>query len=196
MKQAVIMVDFDDVVAAFNQAYVAHHNQYYQTPYLTYDDIRTFDMTTLYGVDQKTIISRVRRFCHEYHGEIMPWSGAAEGLNELYRKYDLHILTSRCESLRDITEAWLVDHGLRDVFSELHFTNGFGSLYPDRMRRKLEVCLEMQAVAMIEDAPTNAQQVADGGVPVLMPDRPWNRGFEHPLVRRFYHMSEISSLVS
>ena len=195
MKRAVIAVDFDDVIAAFNHSYIAHHNERYRTPYLTYEDIHTFDLMEVYGVDHDTIVDRIRNFCHTHHDEILPWPGVVEGLGQLFRTYDLHMLTSRCESLREITERWLVKNGLRDMFSELHFTNGFGSLYPDRTRGKLEVCLELQAVVLIDDAPLNAQQVADGGILVLMPDRPWNRGFVHPLVRRFDAMSEITSLV-
>jgi hypothetical protein len=192
----VVAVDFDDVVAAFNQAYIAHHNRQYGTPFVRYETVDTFDMAVLYGVDQQTIVDRVRKFCHDHHFEIWPWSGALEGLGELAERYELHIVTSRCESLHDVTAAWLLEHGLRDLFTELHFTNGFGTLYPDRKRGKLEVCQEIGAVALIEDAPVNAQQVADGGVPVLMPNRPWNMGFHHPLVQRFSAMTEVPNLLT
>jgi len=195
MVRKVIAVDFDDVIAAFNQAYVKFHNRQYGSPVLSYADICTFDMAKLYGVSDQVIVERVRKFCHEYHHEILPCEGLKYCMVQLAQQYSLHIVTSRCVSLTETTEEWLVTHGLRKYFAQLHFTNGFGSLYQSLKRSKLEVCREINAVALIEDAPSNAQSVADGGIIVLMPIRPWNRTFEHPQVRRFGDMSEVTSVL-
>jgi len=45
---------------------------------------------------------------------------------------------------------------------------------------KLEVCKSIGAYLLIEDAPENAVAVSDGGIPVLLPERPWNAALKHP----------------
>lgn len=101
----VIAVDFDDVIAMFNHAYVQHHNQTYKEPYITYELINTFDMAQLYGIDGQTVVSRVRNFCHEHHDTISPWEHIHSTLAEMAARTDIHIVTSRCESLNEITSS-------------------------------------------------------------------------------------------
>ena len=195
MTRTVIAVDFDDVIGTFNQAYIQHHNDAYGIPQIAYDDVRTFDMTELYDVSQETIVKRVRNFCHTQHHLILPWVGVQDTLRSLNVQYEFHIVTSRCESLRAITENWILEHDLSDCFSEAHFTNGFGSIYPGAKRTKLEMCHEINAVALIEDAPLNALSVMDGGVRVLMPERPWNQDFQHADVIRYTDWEDVPGLL-
>jgi 5'(3')-deoxyribonucleotidase len=190
-KLQVIALDFDDVVAAFNQAYVAHHNQFYISPPIQFQNINTYDFTLLYGVDEKTMVGRVRKFCHHHHHEIWPYAGADTVLTQLSKQYEIHIVTSRCESLSDVTQSWLKDNELFDFISGFHFANGYGTLYPDRKRTKLDIYLQLKAIALIEDAPKNADQVASGGIPVLMPKRPWNTDFIHANVKKYETLDQV-----
>ncbi len=174
MKKPVIAIDFDDVVANFNAAYIKYTNKKHGYK-MTYDQIITFDMRELYGVSEETVISRVRTFCTDHHHTIYPHPNTQVALRKLRQMYDLHIVTSRCQSLRSVTEQWLASHEL-NYFSALHFTNGFGSRYPNQKRTKVEVCKEIGAKALIEDAPSNVLAVSKSAIPVLMPNRPWNQG--------------------
>lgn len=195
-KLPIIAIDFDDVIGAFNQAYIAHHNQFYGSPLITFQDIHTFDMTVLYGVDEETMIGRLRKFCHNHHQEISPYAGVDSVLPMLSQHFAIHIVTSRCESLTEVTKSWLKDNELLEVIDGFHFANGYGTLYPERKRTKLAICLELNAVALIEDAPKNAEQVASGGIPVFMPNRPWNAGFTHEKVRRYEAWDQVIALLS
>lgn len=183
--------DFDDVIADFNGGYVNFHNRTFGTPTVSFDDITDFDMTKIYGVEHDTIVARVMKFCHEHHDEIEPWADAEPCLRRLSEKYELHIVTSRCETLRDTTEGWLSEHNLRDYITELHFTNGFGSKFPKRKRTKERVCQEIGATALIEDAPTHALSVAKSGTPVCLPHRPWNGNVWHHRVLRVWDLNTI-----
>jgi len=195
MSKRNLAIDFDDVIAAFNQAYIAHHNVMYAVPPLQFDGAHTYDLTELYGVDMQTMVKRMRRFCHEHHHEIAPYVGVDTAFAQLRERHHIHIVMSRCESLSEITKGWLLEFDLLKHISELHFTNTFGTLHPERMRSKLEVCRQIEAVALVEDAPTNAKLVADGGTKVLMPERPWNATFLHERVHRFRDWSELPQLV-
>ena len=153
--------------------------------------IYAFDMCRVQDVDQETLMERVRTFCHGHHDRITPIENVCDVLPELAERYELHLVTSRCESLRDMSLEWLATYGL-DVFSEHHFTNGFGSLYPERKQTKLEVCQAIEVAYLIEDAPKNAWEVADGGVPVLLPNRPWNHKMdEHRNIARVQDWSQM-----
>lgn len=191
MSRQVIAIDFDDVIATFNRAYIEHHNRVHQVPRIEYDLVDSYDFTEVYGVDAETMAKRVRTFCLMHHDDIVPWKGVKEALAALSQDRELHVVTSRCESLTEVTEAWLVKHDLRQYFASLHFTNGFGSLYPERRRSKSSVCTEIGARVLIEDAAHNAAEVANTGVLVLLPDRPWNRGFAHRGIVRFNEWNEV-----
>ncbi len=176
MKKPVLAVDFDDVVAGFNAAFVQYNNEYFGTN-IPYEGIYTYDMPLLYGVDSDTLHRRVMEFCHEHHDRIEPIEGALESLAELKRRYRLEIVTSRCESIMAVTLGWNQVHAFR-LFSAAHFTNGFATKFPERRRTKLEVCRKIGAVAHIDDAVSHANEVADAGIPVFLPTRPWNKGAE------------------
>lgn len=103
MKKPVIAIDFDDVVGDFNNAFANFHNKNFGTK-IKYQDIIIFDMWTVYGVDLKTILQRIELFCHNHHETIIPIEGAEDAIYSLNEKYELHIVTSRCESLKEITE--------------------------------------------------------------------------------------------
>ena len=177
MTKAVLAVDFDDVIAGFNRAFVQYHNEHFGTA-ISYEGIYTYDMATLYDTDNQTIHQRVMEFCHQHHDRIEPIEGAIESLCKLKKRYQLQIVTSRCESIEAVTRRWnyrLIDK----LFSDAHFTNGFASKYPERKRSKLEVCDMIRAVALIDDAVSHANEVAAGaGIAVFLPTRPWNKDAE------------------
>lgn len=193
-RNPVLAVDFDDVVAHFNATFAIYHNQTYGSD-VSYTDICSYDMCQVWSLDHDTLIARVRDFCHTYHDQITPTHGATTVLPRLAERYELHIVTSRCESLTTITKDWLAAYGL-EVFTGHHFTNGYGSLFPERTQSKLAVCREIGAQYLIEDALENARLVADGGIHVLVPNRPWNReSTRHariiPDIRDWYHIERL-----
>lgn len=189
MNKPVVAVDFDDSLVVFGEVLFAYLNQRFSTR-VAFTDARTFDLTKTFGQDHDTMVRQVRHFCHQRHHEIMPADGVHKVLARLADHYEFRLVTSRCESLREITEAWMEEQGLLHHFPVREFTCGYGSLFPHLTRSKLEVCREMGARVLIEDAPHNAQAVANE-IPVLMPHRPWNDMFGHPNVTRVHSWLEI-----
>jgi 5'(3')-deoxyribonucleotidase len=191
MAKPVLAVDFDDVVAGFNAAFVQYHNEQFGTA-ITYEGIYTYDMPLLYGSDIPTNHRRVMEFCHYYHDQIEPIEGALENLRKLKKRYRLEIVTSRCESIRRITFGWNRVRAPR-LFAAAHFTNGFATRFPERRRSKLEVCNTIGAVALVDDAVSHANEVAEGGISVFLPTRPWNKEAElHEGVIRVTDWDEIT----
>ncbi|MCD5381677.1 MAG: hypothetical protein LR008_03850 [Candidatus Pacebacteria bacterium] len=190
MIKRIVAVDFDDVVAGFNLAFATFHNDKFGTS-VEYDDITTYVMTDVYKTDMETLLGRIHMFCHGHHHEIKPIYDAYLEFLILNEYFDLQIITSRCESLSKITEAWLSVH-MPEIFTYIHFTNGFGTKHPDRKRLKSDVCKEIGAVAMIDDALMHTEEVAaECSIPVLMPNRPWNQGDIHPDIIRKETLCEI-----
>ena len=103
MKKPIIAIDFDDVIGGFNPAFIRFHNQLFHSN-VEYEDIIDYDMTRFYGVELPELLSRIERFCHHQHDTIEPIEGAVSGLACLAPHYDVQVVTSRCESLRDHTQ--------------------------------------------------------------------------------------------
>lgn len=64
-----------------------------------------------------------------------------------------------------------------------------------RKRLKSEVCKEIGASVLIDDALKHAEEVASHGIPVLLPDKPWNRDYTPPGVVRVQSWNDIVSWI-
>ena len=179
-----VAIDFDDVIAGFNQAFIPYMNGILGTE-VTYETHRSFFFPDVYGVPLEQMLEHLADFCHNGgHDTITPIAGAAAALRLLEAKYELHLVTSRCESLASVTCDWLSAYGL-NVFTDYHFTNAASLMYPKRKRLKSQFCQELGVIALFEDALHNANEVAEAGIPVIMPTRPWNAEHTvHPKVLR------------
>lgn len=198
MTKRVLAVDLDDIVWGFNAAYVESHNKKFGGT-AQYKDIYTFDMSRMYGVSPAVNLSRVEHFVHHEHDTIQPLPYVSQTLTTLRQTFDIQAVTSRKETIRGITEAALEVH-VPGVFSQRHFTNGFGGV-GTIVRSKLDVCCEIGAVALVEDAPANALSVAEGGIPVLLLNHPWNQlvyhpELNHPLITRFADWRQVPEILS
>lgn len=173
-RKRVIAVDFDDVVNNFSFEFLL----YSQTTHgvrLTYDELYTYDYRICYGITDAVMHERIWDFCHQHHLLVKPTQMVLDKLRDLTQDFDLHLVTSRCESITEITLNWLLQCAARDIFTAAHFTNGFATLYPERRRTKSEVCHEIGAVALIDDAPIHAVAAAKAGLSVYVPGQPWNK---------------------
>lgn len=191
MTKPVIAVDFDDVVAGFHDAFLLYHNNHFGTD-ITYEGITSYDMSHTYGTDMDTILNRISDFYHNHHHTVSPLPDAIENLRMLKERYQLEIVTSRCEAISDITTQWNRQHA-PDIFSNAHYANGFGTKFPERKRSKLEICREINAIALIDDALSHVNLVAtESDIRVFLPNRPWNQDVAHTNVTRVTSWGEIT----
>ena len=172
MNKPVLAVDADDVFWDFNGVYVAYHNRTHGTNF-SLEDIYTFDMEKMYNLPLAVLLENVYTLVHQEHDSIVPYPDAVSSFTQLSTVYDLHIVTSRAEAARTITETAIEKHA-PGLFSAVHFTSSFSQSDDQAKRTKLEVCQHIGAISLVEDAPVNVLNVADGGIPVYMPKRRWN----------------------
>jgi 5' nucleotidase, deoxy (Pyrimidine), cytosolic type C protein (NT5C) len=190
IKKRVLAFDFDDVVADFVGAFYPWHNHMFGTD-VQFDQVHSFNMSLVLGVDPQTLKERVSLFVRLHHHLIEPVPGLLRAIPALSKYYDHQIVTSRCESIDYITAGWLEDNRLAKYFSALHFTNGSYTIYPERTRTKAEVCESIRAVALIEDADHNAIEVAQTNRTVYRPHKPWNGKMYHPSIKSVQGWDEI-----
>ncbi|MCB9818732.1 hypothetical protein H6788_00975 [Candidatus Nomurabacteria bacterium] len=190
MPKKVIAVDFDDVVMHFNAGFLDFHNRLFGTS-LVYENLTRYDdWEVVYGCDKDTMAERAHSFYHSpEHMLASPVSGAVEAIRLLSETYSLQIVTSRPDSTRPPTLKWLDNHFPR-LFHNFHFTNIYAGTLDTKPKAKSEVCREIGAIVLIDDAMKHARDVADSGVPVLLPDRPWNQGPDHKGVHRVHSWEE------
>lgn len=190
----ILAFDFDDVLMSFQNGFITFHNRMYGTA-IAYEDVVSYDATA-YQCNFETFTERVHVFYKSPdHGEVMPTLGSIEALKSLKDRYLLDIITSRPEAVRECTHAW-IDRFFPNTFRTFHFTNGFGASQNTRKRLKSEVCAEIGAAVLVEDALGHATDVSEKGIPVLLPDRPWNQGPLPTGVTRVHSWDETLSWVT
>lgn len=187
----VIAVDFDDVLMHFNTSFLTFHNRLFGTN-LIYENLTRYDdWEIVYGCDKQTMAERAKHFYHSPdHMLVPPVSGAVEAIELLSETYSLQIVTSRPDSTRSPTLKWLDNH-FPSLFHDFHFTNIYAGALNVKPKPKSEVCREIGAVLLIDDAMKHARDVAESGIPALLPDRPWNQEGEPSGVHRVHSWGEI-----
>jgi uncharacterized HAD superfamily protein len=166
------------------------HNKYYGTSY-TYEQITTFELEKLFACEADEKLRRIMEFYLSLEHESMtPVAGACEAMRDLRATYDLYMITARPGRVRPQTQK-LLDRHFPGIFSGLHFTDHYFVTDPSKRISKASICKSLGAIAFIDDAFHNAAEVARAQIPVYMPDRPWNRGKEHPGVTRVRSWQEI-----
>ena len=174
MKKPVLAVDFDDVVNNFNHAFLFYNRNVHGATQ-TYDDLHTYDYCIDYAISEKEAHERIWHFCHTRHDSVKPITSVVEALRLLKQYYDIHMVTGRCESIAPVTHYWL-EGRTPHIFDHTHFTNSFATKHPERRRSKVEVCREIGAVALVDDALHHVGDVAAQlNIPVFMLTRPWNK---------------------
>ncbi len=186
-----IAVDFDDVVMGFHNGFRDRHNRLYGTT-LTYEQLVNYDnWEVLYGRDKDTMTKLALEFYHSPdHHQTAPIEGALEAIADLSQDYSLQIVTSRPETVREVTIKW-IDQYCPGMFTDFHFTNIYAGSDGALLRSKAEVCRAIGAPVLIDDALRHARDVAAAGVTALLPDRPWNRSETPAGVHRMHSWREI-----
>jgi 5'(3')-deoxyribonucleotidase len=175
-----IAIDLDDVLAAHAEAFVAYSNQRWGT-HLTVDDYdEHWGMlwkTEYEETNQRAIAylgsGAVGQYRHEPEAEVV--------LRRLKSDYDLVIVTSRRNMIRQETEAW-IERYFKGIFNAIHFAgmwdNGNRGGY---MVSKLDLVQEVGADYLIDDQLKHCLPVAEAGIhAILYGDYAWNQAEQLP----------------
>ncbi len=173
----VIAFDCDDSLVEFNRKLVEFYNRRHGT-HFEWEQMTTYEIHLVYQCTEEYLTEVVWEFYHsDDHAAMEAMEGAMELMAYLATRQDVekHVVTSRVEELHTVTTGLLHGH-FGEVFEKYHFANHYGAKPEHVQRTKAEICLEIGAVVLIDDALHHARAVAAAGITVLLPDRPWNQG--------------------
>ncbi len=167
-------------------------NPYHFIPYLndmynkqvTEDECITHKLEELYEVELDDLLKSFHSdFIHAY-SEAVVVEGAKEIIKELYENHNLYFVTARSEILESITKTWLKDNELGDI--DVHL---LGSDYKVKKARELECNI------FIEDNPTNAIQLAEEGLTVLLIENNYNKDVINDNIIRVKNWNDIKEFI-
>jgi uncharacterized HAD superfamily protein len=167
-----VALDLDEVLGDSMQAFVAFHNQNYATD-LKLHDFYTYQFEDILNVSPEVGQQRIKQYYKSrYFAEILPVSGAVEGVEELSKEHDLVVVTARHLLIEEQTRAWLNNYfGSR--LSKVYFAQSYHRV--EGGAKKSEICKEIGAELIVEDCHEYAAECAPVLNQVLLLDRPWNR---------------------
>ena len=166
----VLAIDFDDILFDLNGTFTLWHNKTFATS-LELQDITHYALNEIYGISNEEMNNRYYQFYETIEHSVTPMiAGAKEAVTELKKEHDLHIVTSRYDRYKKVTLNWL-DCYLPQMFTEIHFTNH----YETGKRTKSEVCKEIGACLLIDDAAHHVYDATKEGIPALLLDKTWNQ---------------------
>lgn len=186
----VIAVDCDDVIAETQCHLALFHNETYGTNY-TKEDVKSFFLEHIWQVDRDEAVRRVDQYLvSDHHDAALPKHGAQKSLALLQSiGFKIVIVTSRPVHSEIRTKQWLEKH-FASLYNEVIFTSEFHAA--GGLVTKAQICTEIGARVLVEDAPHYAIDVAGVGIPVLLFDVPWNQGVpETENVIRIHSWDEV-----
>ncbi|HEX7724224.1 MAG TPA: hypothetical protein VF438_00595 [Candidatus Paceibacterota bacterium] len=188
-KGMIIGVDLDDVLLDFFGTFCGYVNKTRGTNY-TRDSQWNFSIEKSWGWNKEDAHQAILDFYHsDDHKSAAPVAGAVEALRTLSEQNVIHLVTSKPEFLKEETERW-IDVYFPGMISSIHFMNHYHG--NGKKRSKADTCKELGVQIFVDDSAEQARNVSGVGIPVFMPDAPWNRQEEvGPLVTRVNSWEEI-----
>lgn len=168
MKRLVIAVDCDDVLVSTIPFFVNTYNKVHGTNVPIGQSYADKDV---WQADTPLLESRLAALMDtdEYRA-LRPTQDVVDVLTELAKHHELHVVTSRRENERELTQAML-DRELPGIFTSLEFVGFEGS--------KGDVCRRLGADILIDDnaghlSDAIAKGLSPSGV-ILFGDYPWTK---------------------
>lgn len=175
-QKSIIAVDIDDVIAAHAPAFIEYSNKKYGTN-LTINDYQGDHWDKIWKVDHDEAVKR----SDEYHDSnyIATYGiieGAFETLKQLKPYFKLVILTTRQNSINQLTKDW-IDKYYPDIFDNIVFAGFFDSFTKDSVNMtKADLVKSVGADYLIDDQLKHVLTAAEIGIEsLLFGDYPWNQ---------------------
>jgi 5'(3')-deoxyribonucleotidase len=192
-NKPVLAFDSDEVLFNFVRDFLAmHFNPKYGTSF-TEQDVFSYDLENVVGKTREEVIEEIAKFYRTDNFDgLTPMEGAVEIMHVLKDRYDLHVVTARPDFVRDKTLRAFEKH-FPGCFVGYHFTNQYHG--GNNVKEKLEVCRDIEAIAIVEDSYRNAMQCADAGIRAFLLKRKWNEksaaANTHPNLTPINHLTEL-----
>lgn len=173
MNKEVVALDIDDVAVKHVEGFIRWSNQTYGTNLSTEDYTEAWH--ELWDIHPDEVEPRKKVFfTDEIVRSFEVVEGASEGITALSGLRKVIGVTSRRESLREVTEQALeviAPGAVDEIFFATSFKNG-----QKITRSKAEICPRINATHLIDDQLKHCLAVGEVGVgSILFGDYPWNK---------------------
>eukprot|EP01054_Gregarina_sp_Poly1_P006130 Gregarina_sp_Poly_1__6129@NODE_323_length_9530_cov_14_322836_g275_i0_p5_GENE_NODE_323_length_9530_cov_14_322836_g275_i0NODE_323_length_9530_cov_14_322836_g275_i0_p5_ORF_typecomplete_len296_score41_25NT5C/PF06941_12/2e27HAD_2/PF13419_6/5_6e05Acid_phosphat_B/PF03767_14/0_00089NIF/PF03031_18/0_004HAD_SAK_2/PF18143_1/0_24HAD_SAK_2/PF18143_1/1_3e03_NODE_323_length_9530_cov_14_322836_g275_i037454632 len=156
----VLALDIDEVLANTLEQSMAWHNNTYGTS-LTKEDYKSYIFCEVWNCTDAEAMQRFREFTRSPYWEaIQPVEGAQQFVNEMSSHFRLAIVTSRQDFLQESTLRWLNLYFGLHKFCSIKFGNNWLADENAAKKSKREMCMEIGAVALIDDLPKHILHVS------------------------------------
>ncbi|MEX0933962.1 MAG: hypothetical protein WD003_01740 [Candidatus Paceibacterota bacterium] len=189
MKKKIIGVDLDEVLMDALTPTCHFLNKHYNAE-ITRADVFAHDFAAVWEQGLEEIATRMEEFyASPHHDEGVPISGAVVAIDALKDTHELHIITARPSSAKEVSVRWLEKH-FPNTFKSVHFTKHY---YNETSKSKGDICRELDISIFIDDAPHNVDDVAPVVEKVFLMHSPWNKEYTpaHTNVARVHSWKEI-----
>lgn len=178
-----IGIDIDGVIADSQPVIIGKLNRHFGACY-TLKDFINFRPVKMFGMKRRQLEDLIMTWEREIIEEAVPYPGAVTAINELAKKYEIHLISARSPQYHRQTLAWLKNY---------HIPHSRLMLLGQHDKRG--ACLDLCVDLFIEDSRKNAAQVSSCGIPVLLMNATYNRGRLPSLVTRVFNWEEIISCI-
>ena len=174
MRKEVIVTDIYAVLFPFVDTFSRWHNQEYGTD-LSRDDFNSYEFNDTLGVSVPETVHRVHQFLsmdHVLRG-VEPLEHSMSAISKLSGEYSLKAITARHPQFEGVTRDYLLRYFTNNIV-EMTLVGTEATM--NQVRTKAEVCLEVGAIALIDDSTKHVSECVEGGITgILFGDYPWNR---------------------
>ncbi len=175
---AIITFDCDEVLAELIKSMLDRHNNTFLWIPLAWDEIVDYYVENIPKIkEQKISFDASKQVFDEVildHGTISPVAGMDAIVRGLKNQWhELYVITARGDELQEATIQWIETHYPK-MFSDIILANH----YNENSRCKWDICHYLWSELMFEDTIHNSEKIIAKDIPVIMPNKPWNKGYE------------------
>jgi 5'(3')-deoxyribonucleotidase len=168
-----VALDLDDVIFPFMRTMVPWLNNELGTA-VKVDDFFTYNFEQVVGGTRDRAVNLMEQFFAEMKSPPAPVEGALEAIGLLSAEFSLAVITSRTDSMRVVTLEWVETH-FPGTFMEVFLTNNYVTDDRPTKRAKVDICCEMNALALVDDNYDYVCDVAEAGMAgILFGEFAWN----------------------
>ena len=180
-----IGIDIDGCLTT-SYCWLNHFNRMFNRNF-TEEECTDYNLRNIYGINEDVW---EKSFCDNIEGYFESCDireDASEVINKINLEHNCSFITARRDNklVRGITESYLKENKLDNI--PLHMLNS---------HYKVDRAKELNIDLFIEDNPSNALQLANEGITVLLMDSYYNKEARHENIFRVSGWSEIGILIN
>jgi len=169
-------IDIDDVLLGLMTELTKFYNEKHGTDF-TRDSYLVYNLSSTFKSTSEEAIYEVKCFYESpYFDKMIPLKGAVESISKLQEKYDIIVITSRPEYMKEKTIFSINKYFpglLNEDNSNLFLPSDWHD--PNFSKSKADVCLENNIDIMIDDRLKYVVECANKGITSILFDAPWNK---------------------